>query len=179
MQPERGRRKNQMTHALLRFKDFIFTKNPAEISVKSKKASPSPSDAAQSTEISAEAKIIKGTGSFSGEEKLRDSLALQRLFDKGGTGALFLSDIPPLKAVMTSLNIYEKSGTSDIFYDIEFCEIPEAGKETAEKYATARKGDSLWNISLRENKKIEELISLNPRFIDPYDVREGDEVKLK
>lgn len=171
-----------MTHALLRFKDFIFTKNPAEISVKSKKvitAETLPFGTAQIAEISDEAKIIKSAGSFSGTERLSDSLALQRLFDKGGAGTLFLSDILPLKAVMTSLDIYEKNGTSDIFYDIEFREIPDSVNETAEKYVTAEKGDSLWSISIRENIKIEELVSLNPQFLDPYDVREGDKVRLR
>lgn len=170
-----------MTHALLRFKDFIFTKNPAEISVKSQKvisAQNIPFGNAEVTEISDEAKVIKGTGSFSGEEKLRDSLCLQRLFDKGGSGALFLSDIPPVKAVMTSLNIYEKSGSSDIFYDIEFCEIPETRKETAKEYTAALKGDSLWSIGIRENREIEALVDMNPQFLDPFDVKEGDKVKL-
>ena len=110
-----------MIHALLRYKSFVFDKNPAEITFKGEKILNTehiPFSGSFLRENGAKPKIIKSSGSFSGENRLNRSLEIQKLFDKGGEGMLFLSDLPPVNAVMSSLSVYEKSGSTDIFYDI-------------------------------------------------------------
>lgn len=171
-----------MIHALLRYKSFVFDKNPAEISLKGEKLLNTeniPFLGTVLTESGAKPKVIKSSGSFSGENRLDRSLEIQKLFDKGGEGMLFLSDLPPVNAVMSSLSIYEKSGSSDIFYDIEFREIPCEAQMETEKYITAGTGDSLWSLSARYVIPIEKLVELNPLSIDPWDVREGGRIRIR
>lgn len=170
-----------MIHALLRYKSFVFDKNPAEISFKGEKilnTEQIPFSGSVLWENGTKPKIIKSSGSFSGENRLNRSLEIQKLFDKGGEGMLFLSDLPPVNAVMSSLSVYEKNGSTDIFYDIEFYEVPAEKEETGEKYITAQEGDSLWSISARYSVPIEKLVELNPICIDPWDVSEGGRIRI-
>lgn len=170
-----------MIHALLRYKSFVFDKNPAEITFKGEKILNTehiPFSGSFLHENGTKPKIIKSSGSFSGENRLNRSLEIQKLFDKGGEGMLFLSDLPPVNAVMSSLSVYEKSGSTDIFYDIEFYEVPAEKGETGEKYIIAREGDSLWSISAKYNIDIEKLLELNPLCIDPWDVSEGGKIRI-
>lgn len=170
-----------MIHALLRYKNFVFDKNPAEITLKGEKLLSTehiPFSGSFLKENGTKPKIIKSSGSFSGENRLNRSLEVQKLFDKGGDGMLFLSDLPPVNAVMSALSIYEKSGSTDIFYDIEFYEVPSERRETQEKYITAGNGDSLWSISAKHDIAIEKLIELNPLCIDPWDVSEGGRIRI-
>lgn len=170
-----------MIHALLRYKSFVFDKNPAEITLKGAKLLSTehiPFSGSFISENGAKPKIIKSSGSFSGENRLNRSLEIQKLFDKGGEGMLFLSDLPPVNAVMSSLSVYEKSGSTDIFYDIEFYEVPAESEETKEKYITAGNGDSLWSISAKYDIAIEKLVELNPLCIDPWDVSEGGRIRI-
>lgn len=170
-----------MIHALLRYKSFIFDKNPAEITFKGEKLLSTehiPFSRSFLRESGAKPKIIKSSGSFSGENRLNRSLEIQKLFDKGGEGMLFLSDLPPVNAVMSSLSVYEKSGSTDIFYDIEFYEVPGEKEATGEKYITADEGDSLWSISAKYDIAIEKLVELNPLCIDPWDVSEGGKIRI-
>lgn len=170
-----------MIHALLRYKSFVFDKNPAEITFKGEKILSTehiPFSRSFLKENGAKPKIIKSSGSFSGENRLSRSLEIQKLFDKGGEGMLFLSDLPPVNAVMSSLSVYEKSGSTDIFYDIEFYEVPGKKEETGEKYITADEGDSLWSISAKYDIAIEKLVELNPLCIDPWDVSEGGKIRI-
>lgn len=170
-----------MIHALLRYKSFVFDKNPAEITFKGEKILNTehiPFSGSFLRENGAKPKIIKSSGSFSGENRLNRSLEIQKLFDKGGDGMLFLSDLPPVNAVMSSLSVYEKSGSTDIFYDIEFYEVPAEKEEIGEKYIIAREGDSLWSISAKYDIDIEKLLELNPLCIDPCDVSEGGKIRI-
>lgn len=170
-----------MIHALLRYKSFVFDKNPAEITFKGEKILNTehiPFSGSFLKENGAKPKIIKSSGSFSGENRLNRSLEIQKLFDKGGEGMLFLSDLPPVNAVMSSLSVYEKSGSTDIFYDIEFYEVPAEKGDTGEKYITAKEGDSLWSISAEYDIDIEKLVELNPLCIDPWDVSEGGKIRI-
>lgn len=170
-----------MIHALLRYKSFVFDKNPAEITFKGEKLLNTehiPFSGSFLRENGAKPKIIKSSGSFSGENRLNRSLEIQKLFDKGGEGMLFLSDLPPVNAVMSSLSVYEKSGSTDIFYNIEFYEVPAEKGETGEKYITAKAGDSLWSISAEYYIDIEKLLELNPLCIDPWDVSEGGKIRI-
>lgn len=170
-----------MIHALLRYKSFVFDKNPAEITFKGEKILNTehiPFSGSFLRENGAKPKIIKSSGSFSGENRLNRSLEIQKLFDKGGDGMLFLSDLPPVNAVMSSLSVYEKSGSTDIFYDIEFYEVPAEKEEIGEKYITAKESDSLWSISAKYNIDIEKLLELNPLCIDPWDVSEGGKIRI-
>lgn len=170
-----------MIHALLRYKSFVFDKNPAEITFKGEKLLSTehiPFSGSFLREKGAKPKIIKSSGSFSGENRLNRSLEIQKLFDKGGEGMLFLSDLPPVNAVMSSLSVYEKSGSTDIFYDIEFYEVPTEKGEIGEKYITAKEGDSLWSISAEYDIDIEKLLELNPLCIDPWDVSEGGKIRI-
>ncbi len=171
-----------MIHALLRYKSFLFDKNPAEISLKGEKlinTQTFPFAGSVLTESGTKPKVIKSSGSFSGENRLNRSLEIQRLFDNGGEGMLFLSDLPPVNAVMSSLSIYEKNGSTDIFYDIEFCEVPAENEATGEKYITAQSGDSLWSVSAEYGVPIEALTELNPLCIDPWDVSEGGRIRIR
>lgn len=171
-----------MIHALLRYKNFVFDKNPAEISFKGEKLLNTehiPFSGAVLYEGGDKPKAIKSSGSFSGENRLERSLEIQKLFDKGGEGMLFLSDIPPINAVMSSLHVYEKSGSTDIFYDIEFYEIPMEKTEKGEKYITAGKEDSLWSIASRYGTDIEKLVQLNPLCMDPWDVSHGERIRIR
>lgn len=170
-----------MIHALLRYKSFVFDKNPAEITFKGEKILNTehiPFSGSFLRENGAKPKIIKSSGSFSGENRLNRSLEIQKLFDKGGEGMLFLSDLPPVNSVMSSLSVYEKSGSTDIFYDIEFYEVPAEKEEIGEKSITAKEGDSLWSISAKYNIDIEKLLELNPLCIDPWDVSEGGKIRI-
>lgn len=170
-----------MIHALLRYKSFVFDKNPAEITFKGEKLLSTeniPFSGSFLKENGAKPKIIKSSGSFSGENRLSRSLEIQKLFDKGGEGMLFLSDLPPVNAVMSSLSVYEKSGSTDIFYDIEFYEIPGEKEKAGEKYINADEGDSLWSISAKYDIAIEKLVELNPLCIDPWDVSEGGKIRI-
>lgn len=174
-----------MNHALLRFKDVIFERNPAYIEMTGEKRLGEdfiPYGEAQIRELGKTAKIIKSSGSFSGEDKLARCAALQRAFEEKGEGVLFISDMPPTRAFLSSLKLSEKSGSADIFYELVFCEVPRREPECTElsyKYAVCGEGENLWHIGNRCNVKVEALLALNPQIFDPWDVSEGSEVRIK
>ncbi len=163
------------------YKDFTFMVNPETLQLKHSKAVSSrliPFGFGKSREISSNPVIITGEGCFAGENARNNIRALSSVFDKKGSGYLFLPDSTPVKAIFTKLDIKYAGAGDRIDYSFEFVQ-EDCGKAPIYDFGFtyAKSGENLYDIANRTNVDVGKIFSLNG-FSDLFSVQEGDKVWL-
>lgn len=166
----------------LKYKDFEFEQNPAEISVeKSKNISERslPSAGSAVEEIAQNAASITVSGRFYGVGSAQTAAKLAALYDDEGAGPLFLPDGRFFSAYFSSFYTNLNAAENSVEYKLVFKE--ESGGASYKKersFVFAKDGENCFDIAYANSVKLEDIIELNG-FKTPFDVQEGQRVRIR
>lgn len=173
--------------SLMKFKDFVWTKNPEKLSVSIKrdvKELQIPFYGAIMQDYGAKKRVISGEGEFVGDQCLQTYKALSALFEEGNSGVLKLPDLPALIAKPISLSYVATTRPNVLRYQFMFWEdlskplpIPEVNPYRLH-YTVKEDGENLWYIANEEHTTVEELLQLNPQMKWPSCLIAGEQVIL-
>lgn len=172
-----------MTEAVkMRFKDFEFPSNPAVIKTElSANVRENPLFQRDSAvyNVSRNAAVISGNGSFWGEERFTASALLKKLQNSSSAGWLFLPDGSCFNAFFTALTIEEDAKRGCVSYSFSFTENCSHRKEEYDfGFTLALENENMFDIAHRCGVAVETLMRLND-FKTPFSVKAGDKVVLK
>ena len=171
-----------MTAVKMKFKDFEFPSNPAVIRTKlSSNVRENPLFQRDSAvyNISRNATVISGEGSFWGEERFTASALLKKLRSSNSSGWLFLPDGSCYNAFFTSLTVEENAKKGCVSYSFSFTENCAHVKEEYDfGFTLALENENMFDIAHRCGVAVETLMRLND-FKTPFSVKEGDKVVLR
>ena len=173
-----------MNNSNMRFKDFVWPINPAEISFSTKNTVKELSllyGGCVLQNLGRQPKIIKGRGSFTGKNAFFWFSELEKLLDDRTSGVLLISGIAPCCAMLSSLSMLGQPSGNTVEYEFTFVEdIGEIDSDTGESlYILIANGQNLWHISNMYGVSIESLMLLNPIIPSPWEVKQGDVVRIK
>jgi hypothetical protein len=128
------------------------------------------------------ARVIKGEGCLYGSDCFSQFDALWKIFRENKSGVLSIPEFAVMNGEFYSLEITGEPTDKMISYSFTFIEVMDKDRESREKSpATIHntlQGQSLWTIANIYNLDVEALLSLNPQIKHPFDIEEGDKVKL-
>lgn len=163
------------------YKDFTFMVNPETLTIKHSKTVANrqiPFSLGKNKEMGTNPVTITGSGYFAGENARKNIRTLSSVFDKKGSGYLFLPDSTPIKAIFSSLDISFAGAGDRIDYSFEFVQENIAkGPVYDFGFTYAMGGENLYDIANRTNVDVGTIFSLNS-FSDLFSVQEGDKVWL-
>lgn len=166
----------------LKYKDFEFEQNPAEISVeKSKEISERSLLSAGSAveEIAQKAARITVNGRFYGAHSGENAAKLAALYEDDGAGELTLPDGRYFKAYFTSLSLNQNAAENSAQYKLCFTEeSPGNCYKRLRSYVFAKADENCFDIAYANSVKLEDIIELNG-FKTPFDVQEGQKVRIR
>lgn len=166
----------------LKYKDFEFLQNPAEISVeKSKDISERSLLSAGSAveEIAEKAAKITICGRFYGAQSAEAAAKLTALHDDTGAGPLVLPDGEFFSAYFSSLLIKQNAAENSVEYELGFTE-EKSGRnyKKRRRYVFAESGENCFDIAAANSVKLEKIMELNG-FKTPFDLQEGQRVRIR
>ncbi len=166
----------------MKYKDFEFPLNPSVIKVKhSRNITENPiidSDSAVYN-ISKNASVISGEGSFFGEKAFHYASELERLSKSNSSGWLFTPNGGCFNAYLKEVTIKSDAKRNEVFYTFTFIENCNHKKNQKDiEFVYARKDENLFDIAHRCDVPIEKLLELNNRK-NPFDISAGDKVVLR
>lgn len=173
--------------SLMKFRDFVWTKNPEKLSIsiaRDIKEFEIPYDSAVMQDYGTKKRIISGEGEFVGERCIKTYEALSALFEDGKSGVLKLPDLPILLAKPVSLSYIATAKPNVLRYQFLFWEdfsqpVPlSTGNPFRLHYTVTEDGESLWSIANQEHVAIESLLQLNPQINWPSYLTAGQKVVL-
>ena len=173
-----------MNNSNMRFKDFVWPINPAEISFSTQNTIKELNllyGGCILQNLGRQPKIIKGRGSFTGENAFFWFNELEKMLNDGTSGILLISGVAPCCAIFKKLDMLGQPSKNTIDYEFTFIEdIGEVRSDTGEScYILISDGQNLWHISNSYGISIENLMSLNPTIPSPWEVNQGDVVRIK
>lgn len=172
---------------LMKFKDFIWSKNPETVNIsitRDIKELSMPFHGSVMQDYGEQKRIIKGEGEFSGKRCMETYQKLAALFERGESGVLLLPNFSPLVAKPISLSYQSVTRPDVLRYQFVFWEdsrnsvvVPETSQ--FRMHVTVKEdGENLWAIVQREHTTVEELLRLNPHIVWPSYLKEGLQVTL-
>ncbi|MBR5272476.1 MAG: hypothetical protein IKU25_03665 [Clostridia bacterium] len=173
-----------MNNANMRFKDFVWPINPAEISFSTKNTVKELNllyGGCILQNLGRQPKIISGKGTFTGENAFFWFSELEKLFAQNTSGILLISGIAPCNATFTKLKMLGQPAKDTVQYEFVFVEdIGEIESNSTQScYVVLSCGQNLWHISNLHCVAIETLMKLNPFIPSPWEVKQGDVVRIK
>lgn len=165
----------------MKFKNFIFPSNPAEIEVYTSTNIQSKSiyDSNSKTEnVSVNPITIKGRGAFFGDKAEEHCLYLQHLLKDRTTGELMLPSSAGINAFLTEFTYSKNCKLSNMTYSFIFTEDCSQKTEIRKFNCTiAGKDENAFEIANRCNISVSDIMRLND-FETPFSIKQGDKVVL-
>ncbi|MBR5773840.1 MAG: hypothetical protein IKY44_03210 [Clostridia bacterium] len=173
-----------MNNSNMRFKDFVWPINPAEISFSTQNTIKELNllyGGCVLQSLGRQPKVIRGKGYFTGEDAFFWFGELERLLNEGTSGVLLISGIAPCCAILSRLDMLGQPSENTVEYEFTFIEdIGEIEADTSEScYILIAHGQNLWHVSNLYGVGIESLMLLNPTITSPWEVNQGDVVRIK
>lgn len=173
-----------MQLAIMRFGGMNLPHNPKTLKIaKSKKISSINLLGGESkvSGISDGISKISGIGELYGEDCFMQYERLLRLHFQNKAEVLAIPEVGAFKAVLSDITLLAEPKNNVISLSFEFQAVNDdsKGEKISEnKYCTALKNESLWDISYRCNTTIEKLIELNPQIRNIMELSVGEEVRI-
>ena len=122
---------------------------------------------------------IKGVGELYGDDCLLQYEKLKKIYEKGECGILCLPKLAPMYACFESLSLVATTRKDVLTYSFSFSKLCKAQKQVyQDEFYTAKQGQTLFDIANICDKKVDELVSLNPQLMFINDLRAGERVRL-
>ena len=156
----------------MRFCSFTWHHNPKSIKVISDKDVKSLCSAYQkhfSSDFGENLREVRGVGELYGENCLNDYRALEKVYKLKKQGILSIPKTLCMYARFEKLSLLGEAKENVLTYEFVFREVKsEKYEEETDIIHTVSEGETLWDIANMYDKKIENLVALNPqiRFID-------------
>lgn len=172
---------------LMKFKDFIWSKNPETLNIsitRDIKELSVPFYGSVMQDYGENKRIIKGEGEFSGNRCMETYQKLATLFECGESGVLLLPNFPALIAKPVSLTYKAVTRPGVLRYQFTFWEDSKSTDVVPETvsfhmHITVKEdGENLWSIAQKEHTTVEELLRLNPHIVWPSYLTKGLQVTL-
>lgn len=172
---------------LMKFKDFIWSKNPETLSIsvsRDIKELSVPFYGSVMQDYGEHKRIIKGEGEFSGKRCMETYQKLAALFECGESGVLILPNFLPIIAKPVSLSYTAVTRPDILRYQFIFWEESKSTAAVPETtlfhmHMTVKEdGENLWTIAQQEHATVEELLRINPHIVWPSYLTEGLQVTL-
>lgn len=187
-----------MTLAPMRFKTFVWPHNPRIYEIEFNRsvcAHKVPFGRHILQNLGMEMRILKGEGAFAGKGAYDKFRELGSLFYDETPGVLIHPVWQSNNVYFISLALKQEPREDFVSYAFEFWECfdgyesgaalltPEEAVSTAsgvsnETWYTVVYGDCLWNIAVRNNMTLSQLLELNPQIKNPNILYPGDLVRI-
>lgn len=167
----------------MQFGDYVWRHNPEKLKmVYSKRVKvfrpPNQSPVVQS--LGTELRVVTGRGDFFGENAFSDFFRLAAEFSKQDTALLTLPGFDSFYARFKRLELDGEAGEGLVGYSFEFWEVPRSVEQTVDHtWHRVQNGESLWDVSAQNGVSVERLLGLNPGVRNPFDLKAGQEVRLR
>lgn len=159
----------------MEFKGFRWSVNPSEIALscgRNLEERALPFSGSHLQELGRKKRQVSGKGCFLGKDSLRQFRELQRLFEEGGAGMLFMPGFPPFRAVFSSLQLQAAGRPEETRYTFSFLEEDAPPMPEERAAYTCREHDSLWRAAAAMGVPLEALLEQN-RILWANDLEEG------
>lgn len=190
-----------MRLASMRYKGYTWPHNPETYSVEFRRSvvvHKVPFGGYLIQDLGQTYRVMRGEGTFAGENAYTQFQELAAVFEEEGAGILVHPVWRTVRARFVSLQLEERPLPDYVHYYFEFWEepgtysagltqIPDAGEnapassgsagEDAVVY-TVKKGDTLWGIAGRYGVSLTALIAANPQIKNPNLIYPGDRVQI-
>ncbi len=163
----------------MRFGDFEFPVNPAELHVEHKamlRESVSPQGVQQVRRVGTYKRRVYGKGYFTGEDAMADYLRLETLF--GEVRTLFLPGRAPFEAVLSELTLSGVQAKQVVAYSFAFVETGDAPAGLSGQTFRAHGGESLWDYAYFAGVSIDALAQANRHIRCIGSLEAGEEVHI-
>ena len=173
-----------MNKAVMRFGGFLLDHNPKTLKVKRKKELERQSlKSGESRAVSVRDSdiVVTGTAELYGDSCFEQYARLMNLKFQNKVQILAIPGLGSFSAVLTELNLIAEPKYGVISLEFRFdsvCGSFDCTPISKERSASVRHGESLWDIAYRCGVPIENIVSLNPKISDIFDLSEGDEIIL-
>lgn len=166
----------------MKYKDFEFPSNPAEIEIISSSSYSNKSELNGGSiveNLSVNPTVVCGNGEFYGEGSEAYCARLQNMLKDRASGWLFVPSAPPVKAFFTEFKFGKSNKKNAVSYSFKFTEdCIEKEARVKPEYITACEGDNAFEIANRFSVSVNDIMRLND-FKTPFDISEGDGVVLR
>lgn len=166
----------------MRFNDFVFPANPAELEISlSTNFSSLPvfGKGSNVQNVSVNPAVIKGRGEFYGERAEESCHYLQHMLRIKKSGILLLPCTSSFNAFLMEFNFAKNAEKGGISYTFTFVESINSKAEQRRFCCTiADAGENAFVIANRCDVSVDEIMKKNC-FKTPFDIKEGDRVVLR
>lgn len=163
----------------MRFGDFEFPVNPAELQVELAallRESVSAQGGTQVQPVGVRKKRVRGKGFFTGEEAMVDYLRLEGQFGEPHT--LFLPGRRPFEAVLSELTLSGVQEKNVVAYSFTFVETAGKAEGVSGRTYTAKGGESLWDYAYFSGVSIDRLAAANCHLACIASLAPGEKVYI-
>jgi len=175
-------------NSLMKYKSFIWPRNPKEINITVEndiKDFYIPKAGSVLQNYRRRKRVISGTGEFFGEDCFSQYENLFEIFkNSNGSSYLVIPNIDPFPAVFKNLKLLGDPSPNVVTYSFTFWEdtkdIYKNEINIIKNFHVTYGNESLWNISLKYNLNINDLLDLNSFIKDPKEIlKEGLRISLR
>ena len=177
-----------MSANLMKYKDFVWPRNPKDINVvveNDVKDISIPRVGSVFQNYRRRKRVVSGMGEFFGENCFSQYKSLFELFKNSNDSSyLVIPNIDPFLAFFKSLKFLGDPSPNLLTYSFLFWEdIKDIYKNEINvktDFYIADENENLWDISLKYNLNINDLLELNPFIRDPKEILdEGERIALR
>ncbi len=162
----------------MKYKDYIWPRNPRNISVVSEnnvKEVEIPKNGSVYQDYGRKKRIVQGEGEFCGKGCFEQYRDLFNLFtSSSGGGYLVVPNLDPFFSIFKSLKLIGDPSPNIVNYSFVFWEdikdIYRREKKIKTDFYIADGTETLWNISLIYDLDVKDLLELNPFVKDPNEI---------
>lgn len=166
----------------MKYKGYEFPQTPSKIEILSNtnvKKSPVFDGRSVVENVSVNPIIVKCSGEFFGKEGRECRDMLSYFLKQSEAGWLFAPELSPIMAFFTAFSYSKGADKNSISYSLEFTECCDSTRGLAViDYTVCRAGENVFDIANRCSVGEDEIMRLNS-FISPFDINEGDTVKIR
>ena len=167
-----------MSTALMKYKDYVWPRNPRELSIvveNDVKDIEIPKNGSVYQDYGRKKRIVSGKGEFCGQECFEQYRKLFNIFKSSSDGGyLVVPNLDPFLAIFKSLKLIGDPTPNLVSYSFVFWEdikdIYGREKKVKTDFYIADGTETLWDISLFYNIDVKNLLELNPFVKDPNDI---------
>lgn len=159
-----------MSLPAMRFKNFLWPKNPAKLHIASQRQIHEvflPFFHSSFQDFGPKRRVISGEGLFLGPSAGDTFQELSDLLAKGGSGTLCLPALPPITAALVKLDLIADPAPNTVRYSFEFWEDPVLGTASQNGELAAcpvPAGDNVWSAAVRCGSSYDKILSQNPHI---------------